>query len=336
MSRHFKVHSVAALCVILTGFLSHSHLAQGQDSAKVSWLKVITNINQFYVVIDGNYLEASLMQNGDSIKVQPGRKNFSIVGGNINDSNFTEVIQANQTLKKQITFASFPTKHGLSSYQLIVKGYNLIIKTDPSSSVYIDGEYHGKHIVTDQLLSGKYKIKITHPEYGSLTKEVEVSKYSTSTFSRYNKNPSNLFFVAKLIPGLEYLASRRFMKAGITYGLLAALTTNLIIQNSAYNNEMSEYNNWSNLYEQTNSPLEAIKYRLKADKANEKLKSIASNFNFSLIITGAISLYSVIDGFHKPKEGYKWSQTDKTNFTLENKKLGSRSYPAFQLKWTID
>jgi hypothetical protein len=288
------------------------------------------------LVIDGNYSEASLVEKGDSIEVHPGKRSFSVVWNTINDVNFTAVIKPNTTFIKHITFAGIASKITTSSYQLVVKGYNIKVNTDLGSSIYIDGAYAGKHAVASRLQAGKHTVKITHPKYGSLIKKVKVSRYSTTEFSRYNKNPSKLPFVAKLVPGLEYLATKRIKKAGVTYVLLGALTANLIIQNKAYNDRLGTYNKWINLYEQTTRPTAAIEYRIKAKKENTKLKSITSNFNISLIATGIVSLFSVIDGLHKPKGGYKWSRTDKTNFTIEKKRLANYSYPAFQLKWRFE
>lgn len=335
MDRCIKVHNIAAFGVLLTVLFTHTLFAQEEDSAKTSWLKIITNLNQFYTVIDGNYLEATLMKPGDSLRVKPGNRKISIVWKNINDFTFTEDISANTTFKKQITFASFPDKPR-TSYKVITGEPNLRIKTDLRSSIYLDGEFIGKHTVEVLAMTGNHKLVITHPKYGSLSKKINTKIYGNTSVVRYNKSPSNLSFAAQLIPGAAYTSKKQYTRAGITYGLLGTLTVALIKQQSNYSKKHNTLMKLKQFYDNSQTTNKAINARWKVENVQDELNKIAQRFNSYLLATGIVYLISTLDGIRKPKHGYKHSSyRKKTATSISSIAIQGGVAPLFNLEISL-
>ncbi len=331
MNSSFQVHRFFLALTFIVIFCSKSLTAQQVDSAS-SWVKVTANLEQYYIVIDEDFKNPHLIDRGDSVRVSPGKSHITVVWRTINDHSFTINAKPGETVGRQIvhTFPSYPR----SSYETIVSQTNLLIATDENSTVYIDGEQSGKHLVEILLKPGTHRLRIEHPEYGVLRETVEVNSQSITKIARYNENPSNLSFAAKLIPGAEYIASRRYKQAGITYLGLGLLAANLVRQDIAYDKELSEYNRWESLYKNAQTTRDAILYREGVLSSRGNLQKISKNFNLTLLITAGVYLVSTLDAFRKPKNGYQQKMTflSSTEFTFLASTQNYKLSPGFTFK----
>ncbi|MEX0610276.1 MAG: PEGA domain-containing protein [Balneolaceae bacterium] len=278
------------------------------------WLKVLVDMERFYLVIDNDLSDPYLLTRGDSIQVKSGKRNIKVVWFTIHDHSFSTTIKADEMNNINVRIASFP-EYPRTSYETIVSQTNLFIRTDLNSTVYIDGEKVGKHTVQTLVKPGKRLIHITHPKYGELKKEVEVNSRSVTELDRFNENPSKLPFVLKLLPGAEYLSTKRYKRAATTYAGLGAMFTNLIIQNTRYSKSSNRFNQLTKEYLNAQTSQKAVSLREMAALEREGMKGINRNIQLTYLAGGVLYLISTWDSIRKPKEGYKF------NKLLSNEKL---------------
>ncbi|MDR9415589.1 MAG: PEGA domain-containing protein [Gracilimonas sp.] len=329
------VHKTAfSLFIVFILLCSTKTLAQ-QTDIKDAWIKVLPQLEEFYIVVDRDFENAHLVNRGDSVKVNPGDRHITLVWRTINDHQFTTDIEAGETTERSV-YHSFPT-NPKSSYQAIANQTNLFITTDENSTVYINDRRYGKHMVQTFLNPGTYQLRIEHPELGTLRKKIKVNSLNVTEVARFNENPSKLSFATKLLPGAEYIASRRYKRAVFTYVGLGLLTTNLIWQNQLYSDKLDEFNEFKSLYKNAQSSQDAIKYRRNTVKAEETLNQIVANFNISLLLAGILYTLTTFDSFRKPKSGYRYSSKYLNNSVSFSTRIINSSTPfLFSLKIAFD
>jgi len=331
----FRAYIIKFTPLLISLFLISGNVFAQQQDSTMAWIKVIADLEQYYVVIDKDFENPHLINRGDSIQVNPGKRQITLVWKTIHDHSFTFEVKAGETYGGRI-LNTFPT-NPRTSYQTIVNQRNLQIVSDPNSIIYINGERVGEHIVNTILKPGTHRLRIDHPEYGTLRKKVDVNNLAVTEVARFNENPSNLPFAAKILPGAEYIASNRKGRAVITYVGLGLLATNLIKQNKSYSDKLDEYNELVELYDMAQTTEDAIAYRRSAIQANERLDEIGSNFNVTLILTGVFYTLTTIDSIRKPKSGYTHSSgLFGTNITLSTDVKNLKTPPLLSLKFTLD
>lgn len=282
--------------------------AQKTDSSK-TWLIVLANLDQYYLVIDKDFRDAVLINRGDSLRVEPGNRHITVVWQTINDMSFTVYVDSGSTTISRKTYHS-NTLNPSSSYEAIITQTNLQVVTDPNSTIYIDGKEAGVQYARALVNSGRHLLHITHPEHGDLKKHIEVTTKNVTNIARFNKNPSTLPLAAKFLPGAEYIAAKRYGRAAVSLVAIGVLGANLIRQNNNYAKRNDEYNEWVNLYQNAETSRDAITYRNSAKRVQNDLDDISTNFNRTLLITAGVYVLSTLDAFRKPREGYK----GKANF----------------------
>lgn len=330
-----SVYKTAATLFLLFFLFSTTEIAAQKADSASAWIKVIAELEQYYIVVDQDFEHPYLINRGDSIQVDPGNRHITVVWETINDYSFTFNAKARETFYRRI-YHSFPS-YPRSSYQTIVSQTNLFITTDENSTVYINGERAGKHMVQALLNPGTHQLNIEHPEHGTLRKKVEVNSINVTEVARFNENPSGLSFAAKLLPGAEYLASKRYVRAAITYVGLGLLTAKLVRHDRAYSKRHNEYNEWDALYQTAQTSEDAISYRRNALRARGDLEDISTDFNQTLLITAGVYLISTLDAFCKPRSGYRGKTGFSQNAMIRASTgtVNNRAYPTLTFKYHI-
>lgn len=307
-------------------------IAQTPDSTS-SWLKVLANLEQYYVVIDKDFKHPYLLNRGERIKVSPGKRHVTVVWRNINDQTFTILVRPGETRIKRVQHVLLEQPR--TSYHTIVNQTNLLITTEYNSTIYINDEEVGKHTVQTLVNPGSHILRIEHPEYGSLNKRIKVNSLNVTEVARVNKNPSNLPFAAKLLPGAEYLASKRYKMASITYLTFGLLTANLIKQNRAYSKKYNSFNELEMSYQNATTTSDAIYYRKNAIKARDDLDRISKSFNLTLFTTAGVYILSTLHALKKPKSGYRGKSKIKENLKINASAgmVNQEVYPALTFKY---
>ncbi len=274
------------------------------DSTDYGWVKLKINIPEFFVLINRDLEKHQLYHSGDSLFLPHGYQELTIIGESIHDYNTMVYVRTGQTTRKTILFPTFP-KRPRSFFHALQNEINIRIFTDSESDIFIDGELVGRNYTELLLSAGKHKLQIVHPEKGKLTKSFNADFQSIKTIARYNERPFNFSPILKFIPGIGYFSQKRNTRAVITIATLASLGTGIFFQNNKHNEIRTKYDSVYKEYLLTTSSVQAVQYRTQAIKYLDEMDSI--NFKTRAFTLSALAVYAIttIDGFLKPRSGYK-------------------------------
>lgn len=278
-------------------------------STQNGWVKISINIPEFHVVVDDKLLDAIYMRNGDSLKLDIGHHSLRIISRVSSDYQTGVWIRKNKTTTKRVQLTI--TKRPRSSYQLIENEINYRITTDSESTIFIDDEEIGTGYSEVFLNPGVYKLKTVHPEYGSLTKRIKADYYDVRSIQRFNENPNTFNPILRLIPGYSYIKNREYGKAVVTYSGITVLTSAVIFLNRDFERESDFYDLYYDQYLNASSYEEATVMTYRSKRALSEMSRIDKQITVGLIGIALIYLGSTIDGFIKPKSGYKWSNENR-------------------------
>lgn len=334
MKRIALVQKILLPFYFILFLFSSSQIAAQNTEFSNAWLKVISNLQQYYVVIDQDFEHPHLINRGDSIKVAPGSRHITIVWETVNDKTFTINAKAGKTIDRQI-FHAFPT-NPRSSYKTIVSQTNLIITTDPNSSIYMDGKYLGKGDAQVLRKPGAYKLLIKHPTFGSLKKKISVNTFHVKYIERYNRDPEPGIEVFNFIPAGGYIQNRQSIKTAITYVSFGAGITALIYLNNSYKKHDNNRMEFIDQYSEASTIKDAVFFRIMAEREIEEIEQI--NNTMKNIGIGMIALYvlTTLDGMRKPRDGYKKTSNLNTKFSLQSLQTNGNIYPSFSIYFPID
>lgn len=303
---------------IFTFWSEYSVAQETEDRTESGWTKIVINIPEFYLVVDDNINEAIYMQNGDSLKLEKGSHNLRFISKVSSDYQTKVWIQTNKmTVKRiQLTVVKRPPR---SSYNLIESEINYRITTDTNSIIFINDKEIGKGNAELFLNPGVYKLKTVHPEYGSLTKRIKADYYEAKSIHRYNENPNSFNPMMRMIPGYSYMKNKQYGKAVITYSGIAVLTAAVLFLNRDYERKSDLYDVQYDQYLNASSFEEATLMAHNSKHTISQMKRIDKQLTTSIIGLALIYVGSTIDGFIKPRSGYKWSNKSRVNAGLNLK-----------------
>lgn len=312
------------------------NLSAQQTDSSSTWLKVLVNLEQYYVVIDDDFKNPHLIQRGDSVRIEPGKRKVTVVWQTISDNNSILFFEPGVTKTQRVYISSF-FRSPRSSYDVIINQKNLRITTDPGAAIYIDGVYVGEHVVETLVKPGERVISTKHPEYGRLTKTIQVDTYGVTDFARVNENPSTLSFEAKLIPGVEFIASKRYKRAALTFAGLGILTSNLIRTNARYKDKNDAFEYWELRYKTSDDPSEILHFRENALETEKELQKISRQYNITLAALGAAYLLSTLEAFRKPHSGYRGNSFfENSEFSVVPEHMDNRTFPLLSFQYSFN
>ena len=289
------------------------------------WLKLITNIEQFYLILDNNYEYVYEFSTGDSVLVDAGVHRILIVGENFSDYKSTWRIQPDTTTTKKINF--YLSEYPQTSYQIIKNRRNVAISTDENSDIFVDSKLVGTNYTEILLNPGLHRLEIKHPEYGNLKTSFMVGSQSLVEIGRYNQDPTPTPAILKILPGASYLANQQYLKAGITYVGLIGLSSLAVQYNNKYEDLDTEYQRYYTQYLTASSPENAIRFREFSLNTLDEMEQTNTKLTLSVVGIAAVYLVSTIDGFRKPKSGYKGPSFYVPDFTVATNPITGESYP---------
>lgn len=304
-----RLLKIFAFLIVFFLWTEYAIAQETKISTQNGWVKISINIPEFHVVVDDKLLDAIYMQNGDSLKLDVGHHSLRIISRVSSDYKTGVWIQKNKTTTKRVQVTI--TKRPRSSYQLIENEINYRITTDSESTIFIDDEEIGTGYSEVFLNPGVYKLKTVHPEYGSLTKRIKADYYDVRSIRRFNENPNTFNPIMRLIPGYSYIKNKEYGKAVVTYSGIAVLTSAVIFLNRDFKRESDFYDLYYDQYLNASSYEEATVMTYRSKRALSEMSRIDKQITVGLIGIALIYLGSTIDGFIKPKSGYKWSNENR-------------------------
>lgn len=282
-----------------------------------NWLKISTNLENFYLVVDNDFKNSFYLTSGDSVLLPVGRHELRIAWRNINDFVTSVTIVDSRTTSRRIVLSNFTTSPTTSSYQILENQQNVNVVTDAGSEIFLDGDYVGTEYTELFLNPGKYKLHIIHPVHGSLTKTLKIDPYKYTSVARFNENPNPLPITKKLIPGYSYLSNKQYKKAVLTYSGLVLLTGASLHFNSEYNEKNKLFEELNAEYLNADTPERAIALRREAQNTIQEMDKL--NTRITAFTFGAMAWYALttLDGLRKPKDGYSGNISFQPQFSFD-------------------
>lgn len=300
----------AVLFLPLVIFFQDATIAQTQGNQpttedSTSYLVILSNLENFHLVIDDRFQDALEVHAGDTIAVTPGTHRFRVVNRRIYDEEFILNMPGNTIVEKQVVFQQFYEKVDQSSAKRIKLGGNIEVSTDNKTRIYIDGQYSGRGYAVIDTTLDTYKITLKHPEHGTITQKVELAfPFEVKTVERYHIKQVDLSLFDHAVPALGHIKQGRF-KRGLGFtALLAAAATSALIINSSYNDVNSNLQATIAEYNQTTDTETAIRLRRQADRQFANAKDKQQLRNRLLFATAGVYAISILDTFLKPRNGY--------------------------------
>jgi hypothetical protein len=309
----------AALSVLFF-VLMFADLVVAQDKSvekEFGWIKIETNLDSVYVVIDRQFQNARLLtQSGatDSVKAETGAHTVTLAWKTIHDFSKTVDVFPGETYAFKHEIYN-PPQHPQSSYKIIRQKYNLEISSAEETEIYVNGEFAGKEKARVLQLHNNPVIKIIHPEFGKIEYTAKTSMFRTTKVSRYysdnNNNRSWYYYTVPFWKQGYHSEYGKMTFMGLSYIALSALTYTYELE---IRDRQEDYNNIETAYLEAPTPLRAEQHKEVLEIKRKKLNDTIQLQN--LMIGGLIATYAigVIDAFFfRPREGYKGA--DKFNLT---------------------
>lgn len=284
--------------------------------AQFGSIQVTTNIDRFYLVVNNDYLNASIHQKNDIITIESGLQNIRIIWDHIDDYEANILIQPNQTfeIRPILDFNENPKN---SSFTVIENQKNLAIYTDINSTIFLDGLNYGKGHFSGMINPGMYTMIIENEKFGSLRKTINVKGTKITEEFRFNESKRNSAKYFRFVPGASYYINGQRAYATITWIGLALTTINAVNFNKIYNREVDDYNFYLNQYRNATTQGEINRFRTLAENSINDIDRTKKNRNSYIISTGLIYAFSTYHSFRKPKMGFSVRNSEKTRLRLK-------------------
>ncbi len=72
------VHKIVASLFILLFLFCSTEISARQTDSTSAWIRVIAELEQYYVVVDQDFEHPHLINRGDSIQVEPGNRHITV------------------------------------------------------------------------------------------------------------------------------------------------------------------------------------------------------------------------------------------------------------------
>ena len=301
------------LITLIYFLICNSSTVFGQDQ-KYGYVQVLTNIDEFLVVFDDDDLTYQKAQNGETFRLTKGEHSIRIISKNINDWSSTFLISPEDTNTVAIDFGNFMKQPTRSSYFAITTGKNLILNAEEGTQVHLNDEEIYALPFEQFLPKDTYSIRLIHEDNSKQIVNVPVDQYSQTVVNSYYGNRSKMIKPLYSIPGLGYIHNKKYGKATLSLLSLSYFTYRTFVHVHDYNGANDSYDKYSLYYQNASTSVDAVSYRLLADKEIENMRQIRKKG----IITGlsllAIYSVSIFDSYRYNGEGYyKIEITNRTS-----------------------
>ncbi|MGH7595227.1 MAG: DUF5683 domain-containing protein [bacterium] len=270
-------------------------------------LKIFTNFDTIYIVVDGDFNQYRPLANGDSIKLAVGIRKITLVSRVTLDYEFDVDIKENVTIERRFSLGkvtNYLVYNAHSSYPKLYWRANLMIYTDDESDILIDGKSVGPGYVMLDLKAGTYKATTKHPLAGKTTTSITVRSNRLTIAEMYNKPKKTTARLLSVLPGWSQYYQKETME-GLMIGTATVVGLGLAYKfHQDYNKNNVDYLEFRDQYSKAQTEPEALRLGNKAEtsfRAAEKAANIRDILLYSAL---GIYIYNLIDGWNAPKSGY--------------------------------
>ncbi len=299
-------HIFAGLLILFYPAISHS-----QDTLKsqYGWLQFSSNADSLYLIREDDFSTYIPLIQGDSLEFKAGVYHFTFVNRHYWDEKLVIQVLPRRKLHLYIKFHHKIRKDfNRSSYKRITEGlpYNLILFTDPASTIVIDDSIYGKRFIKTDIGPYYHTIYIRHPSAKDRKERIFIEPSEQITLHMYDRPDRTTARIFSVIPGASQLYKNQNLKGAAFIALSTGSLLLFLHMTHRYRKMRMNYNRLNNRYLGQIDESKAYQYGLRAQHAFNSMKSAARIRNVALEVTLGVFTANVIDAlFSTPKGGYR-------------------------------
>ena len=246
-----------------------------QTKTKTGYLKVTsTNIDSFYVTINGDFKNTKFIATGDSLLLPIGFQDVRISGYNFNDITSTFGIGENQTSHFRIHANKYMHNEQSNSYLINYFKGNILIHSDDDSKIFVNDTLLAKGLARLYTNTKFIKITLTNDAGFSISKNISVDPVKFELIEIFTRPERDKLFLMSAFPGAGQLYKHENAKA-ITLLGLTSFSTLFILSGEEYD-----------------------------PKFNQTL-----SYKTGLIFLCSLLIYNFIDGISEPDRGFRTTKS---------------------------
>lgn len=274
------------------------------------------SIDSMYVVIDGMYDEARFVANRDTIPVPSGERKITVATSQTWDVTTEDTLLPDSLLTKKIHIFSDTDRedHYIgSSYPVLKTGSNLLVETDPTSTVFVNGVARGKGPTQMHLDAGTYLVRTQHPVAGTQETTVTVQEAPPRMehallYTKPSRRKARLLGFA---PGLGQLHKGKSIRGLFVLGGFVLTTAGGIHQHFTYAANNTSYQRAHREYHEATREENIIRWGDETERRFEATRGAYRRRNALIGLAAGLYIYSVLDSWlNTPKGGYRTPMRD--------------------------
>jgi hypothetical protein len=276
----------------------------------LGYLVVKTQLDSTYVIIDGDFQKVNHVSSTDTISIKLGDHKVRIAQRYHRDvvTNISIRPDTLYTINTNILpiYDDNDNYKYYSSYPRIYWEVPVIVLTDPEARLYVDGEYIGTQMGRINM-TGQFTVKSELPNGEIKTKTFDIDE-NEQTFlveDIYHRSDKKKSRYLSVLPGVSQLYQNDTIKG---YSLLGAVTLSAgfaIKYHADFISRNRTYLETERQYRFTSNAGEALRLGDLAEEQLNMANRMAERRDIFIWITSAVYVYSLVDAWIKPKNGYR-------------------------------
>lgn len=274
--------------------------------ADSAYVKIQTQTETGFLVIDNDYNNCIEFQEGVSIRVPAKKLSIKVLSRYFKDIEIQDTFEKNQT-KKHVLYPKFLIKESdqqtQSSYPRCFWDSNVFLISDYDSDIYLEDKKIGVENVRLSLKDSTYEITSVIGNRSS-TKKIKATD-NFQVIENYVRPEKSTIYRRSLLPGFAQFSKNEKIKGSSFIALSSALTISTLFSNNRVNQESSNYEELRTEYNTSTNPSRLLEIIEESERALDDIDRFKKVRNYSLIGLGVIYTLNIIDGIKPPKIGFR-------------------------------
>lgn len=284
------------------------HAQEAQTPTPTGYLKILTNVDSFYVLLNRNFKVGHKLRRGDSLQLPVGSHKIILTSRNAFDHAFVVDITAKTTKVYRVNINPVEASQAYlrnSAYPRLRLQANLLVLTDEDSDIYIGKKKVGRGQFKIDTSAGAYKITTRHKFAGAASRKVDVYLNRLEFVELYNKPRRSTANALTIFPGARQLYQNEKFKGLVLSGLFFSGSILAYHEHRDFNKKNSDYLFTRQLYRAATDEKTAIRLAQETQEKYDLAKQTADRRNIFLYVTTAVYALNLGDAFGAPRGGYR-------------------------------
>lgn len=248
------------------GALAQEHMIHSDSG----WVKINTNLTEFYIIINNDYASIKKLTPNDVIKLPAKKNELTLVWKNINDWKTSLTVIPNDTSSIGINFGSLSKVATNSSYFNIKNNKNIELRLIPGYELKFGGRSITKTSYDSLVAPGTYQIDIMTSSSNWESKKISIypGKITRFTYQVTEISPKSPSFY--FIPSAGYWHHKKKSKGILSLAALTLVTIPFISNSQEFIDARNSFNDYeTRFYNASDNIKNAIYYKYLADSERD-------------------------------------------------------------------